>query len=506
MSDRILECDVLVVGKGLAGGTAALICQDAGLKVLLVHENDAATSWAQGGIVYKSPADPHTLIDDVMEAGCNVNSRHIVEKVVLEGPELVESLLIDRLRVPFGKENGAFDLTREAAHSARRILHVNDETGKNILDMMNERIARDSKIESIPGTLVDLVVSNRHSLQPEDVYSPTRVNGAYVWTRDSGVMAIKAKATILATGGFASLFSYATGPSTSYGAGIAAAHRAGARTLHMEYVQFHPTVLYAQGAPQCLLTEALRGEGAIIRNHKGENFVDSLAPRDVVSRAMHDEMARLNQPYLFLDVAKVSRLEEKFPAMIRALQNFEVDFSDKLIPIVPAAHYTIGGVWTDEAAATSLPGLWACGEVACTGLHGANRLASMSLLEALVFGNQAGESVVRAIQHSSSHDFPVRPWTEAKGEVDSTLIAQDWAMLRKTLWNYVGLVRSEKRLKRAERLLADLRNDVETFYKDARMSAELISLRHGVLVATLCLYAAIRNRQSIGTHYLRENY
>jgi L-aspartate oxidase len=506
MSPTNVESDVLIIGRGLAGSIAALICEEAGLSVVLIHEKEAATSWAQGGIVYKAPDDPTELIKDVLKAGCYINHRPTVEKVVREGPALVESWLLEKLKVPFNRDANKYSLTREAAHGERRILHVNDETGFNILSLLEKQLSSRPNIIQYESTLIDLILSNRHAEDDQAVYSSSRVCGAYAWTPNIGVRTFKARATILASGGFASLFQYATGPSGSIGAGIAAAHRAGARSLHMEYVQFHPTALYAQGAPRCLVTEALRGEGAVIRNHKGETFVDSLAPRDVVSRAMHAEMIRTSQSHLFLDVSKVSNLDVKFPGFIKALKKFQLDPVNPLVPVLPATHYTLGGIWTDLNAKTNLSGLWACGEVACSGLHGANRLASMSLLEALVFGDQSGRSVVDFLKNDKEEIPKIRDWQESNENVDLTLVQQDWSMLRKTLWNYVGLIRSEKHLKRAERLLVDLRNEVESFYKNAKLSKELIDLRQGVLVATLCLYAAIRNRKSLGTHYLQEEF
>jgi L-aspartate oxidase len=311
-----------------------------------------------------------------------------------------------------------------------------------------------------------------------------------------------AKATVLATGGFSQLYLHSTGPSSNRGDGISAAQRAGARTLDMEFVQFHPTTLYVSGKPRRLLTEALRGSGAKILNLKLQAFVDPLAPRDVVSRAIHEELAETLTEHVWLDLRAIADLKSKFPGVCAVLESESLDPKIDLIPIVPAAHYTLGGVWTDLDGRTSLSGLLAAGEVACTGLHGANRLASTSLLEALVFGERAGASAFADAQQMGLAEFDPRPWEPANAPVDSALVQQDFQHLKNTLWNYIGLVRSEKRLRRAERALVELRAEVESFYRRGDLSDELIGLRHGVLVATLLLYAALRNKESVGTHYL----
>jgi L-aspartate oxidase len=286
------------------------------------------------------------------------------------------------------------------------------------------------------------------------------------------------------------------------GAGVAVAQRAGAKILHMEFEQFHPTCLYIPHQPRKLLTEALRGEGAKLLGHDGNRFVDELAPRDVVSRAIHDEMLKSQQPHVWLDLRHLQNFSQNFPAIDALLKTHNLNPAINLIPVVPAAHYSIGGIWTDTHARTSVPRLWAAGEAACTGLHGANRLASTSLLEALYFGDRAAASVIESIKENREHNFVPREWTAGSEDPDPALILQDWELLRHTLWNYVGLVKSPWRLKRAQKTLTDLRNDVESFYKRSRINPDLLKLRHGVLVATLILYAALRRRTSVGVHYV----
>lgn len=501
------HAEVLVIGTGLAGGIAALSAADAGANVVCITQKDSATEWAQGGIVYRGDSDPSSLESDILSAGANINNPDTVKLVAEEGPAAVERWLMKRLGVSFDVgTDGNPDLALEAAHHSRRILHVKDFTGKAIWEQLQVEIAKHPRIKCEEGILVDLMVSDRHNVCAGAEYAASRVQGAYVFRPGSGeVSTVTASVTILATGGFSSLYLHSTGPKSSRGDGISAAHRAGARTLHMEFVQFHPTALYIPGEPRRLITEALRGAGAKLLNLRNKSFVDELAPRDVVARAIHEEMLREGGAHVWLDLRLITDLETKFPSILKLLRSKGFDPHSDLIPVVPAAHYTLGGVWTDLNGATSLPGLYAAGEVACTGLHGANRLASTSLLEAIVFGERSGQSAAKesAALLKSPKNFEPKPWEPQSNPFDPALLVQDWDFLRQTLWNYVGLVRSERRLKRAERILAELRTEVEWFYKRSRLTEELIGLRHGVLVATLMLYAALRRRESVGVHYLK---
>lgn len=507
---RAQDADVLVIGAGLAGSIAALNAVKQGRKVTLVHRADSASQWAQGGIVYKGAEDPGSLVDDILQAGAGLNNRAAVELIAREGPAAVDRWLREAMSVPFDAGlDGNPDLTLEAAHNARRILHVKDYSGRAISECVARAVDASPNIERVDGVLVDIILADRHDRRPEAEYRRSRASGAYVFlpgTRD--VVAVKARATVLATGGYSSLYQHSTGPTTSRGDGIAAAHRAGARTLHLEFVQFHPTALYIPGEPRKLLTEALRGAGARLLNFKNERFVDELAPRDVVARAIHEELISSGAAHVWLDLTTIPDLETKYPSIVKLLAEKGIDPRKAHVPVVPAAHYTIGGVWTDLDGATSVPGLYAAGEVAATGLHGANRLASTSLLEALVFGERAGRAAAEDAVRAEAEGTVTEPrsWEPARTTVDPALLAQDGQFLRQTLWNYVGLVRSERRLQRAERILGELRNEVEWFYKRAELSEELIALRNGTLVAELLLYAALRRRKSVGTHYLKEGY
>ncbi len=508
MSDSKIQADVLVLGAGLAGMISALKCAESGLKVCLVDGGDSASSWAQGGVVYRGPSDPDSLVKDMLKAGAFRNYEPAVKLLAEKGPAAIEKWLIEKAEVQFDRDpNSTYDFTLEAAHSEKRILHVRDRTGAAIMKKVRALVLSHNRIELINGSLVDLLLSNLHDERKEKVYTPTRVWGAYVLNEKNSVLSVVANQTVLATGGFSNLYAHSTGPEYNRGDGISAAHRAGARTLGMEFIQFHPTSLYLPGRPRFLLTEALRGKGALLRNAVGERFVDELAPRDVVARAIGEEMLKSGSPHVWLDLSPVKNLENQFPNLIELLETEQVTVSRGKLPVVPAAHYTIGGVWTDLQGHTSLEGLWAAGEVSCTGVHGANRLASTSLLETVTFGDIVGESISKLFSSSDQKNLePLKPrsWTYENSPVDPALMSQDWQTLRHTLWNYLGLVRSERRLKRAERILLELRAEIESFYKKSTLSRELLSLRHGVLVATLVLYSALRNKSSVGAHYLKD--
>jgi L-aspartate oxidase len=499
------DWDLIVVGSGLAGSIGALRAAEKGHKVLLIEgDAECASAWAQGGIVFPQQSDFESLRKDIYAAGCGINNPVAVENIVHDGAKLVPYWLLDRAKVAFDRDaQGELEFVLEAAHARARILHVKDSSGRPIMEKVRVLVQDHPLIERREGILVDLLVSDRHDTRPASVYKTSCCAGAYVFLKkEQRVEAFVAPAVLLATGGFSGLFEHSTGPRSLRGDGIAAAHRAGARTLHLEYVQFHPTSLYIPGERRYLLTEALRGEGAKLLSIKGERFIDELAPRDVVARAIHESMLNAGAEHVWLDCRAIKDFADHFPAIHALLKEKGFDPTRDLLPVVPSAHYTLGGVWTDGHGQTSLPGLFAAGEVACTGLHGANRLASTSLLEALVYGHRAADAAHDYLASLRGWDFQAQPWIPGEEDVDPALLSQDWALLRRTLWNYVGLTRSEPRLKRAERMLVDLRRDVESFYKRGKLSEPLIGLRHAVQLATLLLYAALRNPESLGTHYL----
>lgn len=490
---------VLVLGSGLAGSVAALKAAELGAEVTLVSQVDAASAWAQGGIVYRAEGgDPILLKADILKAGSNLNSEDCVDFVLDRGSALIEEWFQKKFPIPFDlQKDGRWDLGLEGAHSVRRILHISDQTGAALLKPLRDAIEKHPKIKVVVGELVELLVSNKHSTQSNARYLRPQCFGAYIMSQGE-VVAIEADATLLATGGYSGLYLHSSGPKTNFGAGVASAWKAGARVIDLEFVQFHPTTLFVEGKPRRLLTEALRGEGAKLLNYKGESFVDELAPRDVVARAIHSEMAASQRPCVYLDLRSIPDLEDKFQQVASTLKENGFSYKEDLIPVVPAAHYTMGGVWTDLEAQTSLLGLWAAGEVACTGLHGANRLASMSLLETLVFGDTAATSMLKF----KSEKLQARPWIPGNEDVDAVLVQQDWSVLRQTLWNYVGIVRSVERLGRAKKILKELSSEIDDFYKLSKLTPELLALRQGVAVGSLTVDSAIKRKQSVGSHFI----
>lgn len=516
--------DFLVLGAGIAGCSAALRAADLGASVVLVAKDGLGasnTAWAQGGIIGLPPEEegdsPDLLAADIEAAGAGLCRREAVRLLAEEGPRLARSFLWERLGVSFDLgTDGTPDPTAEAAHSARRIYHAKDATGLAIQTALSEAVRNHPGIQVRENLcLVDLITSPHHCLSSERVYEPIRVHGAYLFDAVTGeVEGMLAKRTLLATGGLGYLYLHTTNPPSATGDGLAAAYRASARIVNCEYLQFHPTTLYVPGKPRTLLTEALRGEGARLVNRKGERFMTryapeqmELAPRDVVSRAIFQEMAATGEPCVFLDLAPVAGkldLDSHFPTVMAACRAEGIDPQKQPIPVVPAAHYFCGGVLVDLEGRTNLPGLFAAGEVACTGLHGANRLASTSLLEGLVWGFRGAEAAVRELADSPVPDAgDLAPWRmpEDPEETDPLLIDQDWGLIRSTLWNYAGIVRTGDRLQRAKADLHYLAHRIERFYHGASLSRELLELRSGIICARLILNAALQNPESRGCHY-----
>ena len=516
--------DLLVLGAGIAGCSAALRAADLGASVVLVAKDELGgtnTSWAQGGIIGLAPQaegdSPALLAADIEAAGAGLCRAEAVQLLATEGPELCRSFLWEHLGVPFDLgADGTPAPIAEAAHSARRIFHAKDATGLAIQTALSEAVRRHPKIQVRERLcLVDLITSPHHCVSPQRVYGPICVHGAYLLDPATGeVHGALARRTLLATGGLGYLYLHTTNPSGATGDGLAAAYRASARIVNCEYVQFHPTALYVPGKPRTLLTEALRGAGAWLVNRKGTRFMAhyepehlELAPRDVVSRAIFQEMAASGEASVYLDLAPVSAkldLDTHFPTVMAACRAEGIDPLRQPIPVVPAAHYFCGGVLVDLEGRTSLPGLFAAGEVACTGLHGANRLASTSLLEGLLWGIRGAETAVQEMAQSPLPDLgDLAAWRApmAPQETDPLLIDQDWDLIRSTLWNYAGIVRTGARLQRAKADLNYLAHRIERFYHEARLSRELLELRSGILCARLILNAALQNPESRGCHY-----
>lgn len=523
--------DLLVIGGGIAGGTCALRAADEGLNVLTVVKSadprNTATEWAQGGIVAEGEEDPpELLVEDILEAGHNIGRPEAAGQLAALGPDLVMELLVERLGVPFDREpNGDIAKGMEAAHSRNRVLHVGDATGFAIQEKLTEALESHDRIEVVSAHMaVDLITRSHHDPDPSRAYAPDRVLGAYVLDGRSGdVKTVLARCTILATGGLGQIFLHTTNPPSATGDGVAMAHRAGLPIRNLEYVQFHPSAFFSAQGDRFLISEAVRGEGAWLLNSEGERFMEryepermELAPRDALARAIHEEMAATGHPCVYLDLANHHRegldIPARFPRIHAFLQSRHLDLAADPIPVVPAAHYSCGGVLVDlDGKVPDVRGLYAVGEVSCTGLHGANRLASTSLLEGLVWGWKAGAACLADVESGRSEELEpvyarIPPWDSAgcEDEVDPVLFQQDWNSIRNTMWNYAGIVRTRKRLKRACDDLGYLGHRIEKFYRSTRLSRALLELRNGIVTARSVAEAARRNPASLGCHYLRE--
>ena len=513
------DTDVLVIGSGLAGCAAALRAARRGARVLMLTKaaraEESNTWYAQGGIIYRGKHDsPAQLAADIVAAGDGLCNRAAVDLLASEGPRLVDEVLIGQAGVVFDHTtdgSDALDLTAEAAHSMARIVHSADATGRSIEEAMLAAVRREPAIEVITGqTAIDLLTLSHHSRTPFDVYAPPTCVGAYVFDQTTRrVDIIMARETILATGGLGRIFLHTSNPAGSCGDGVAMAYRAGARCINMQFVQFHPTTLFV-GDERFLISESMRGEGARLVDGRGRDFMreyhpdGSLAPRDVVARGIHQMMHETGDACAFLDISHkpAEWIRTRFPRIYARCQEAGIDITSEPIPVVPAAHYSCGGVAVDEWGRSSLRRLHAVGEVSCTGLHGANRLASTSLLECLVWGTRAGEDAADAILRDGDDYLPeIAPWQHETELVDPALIAQDWLTIRHTMWNYVGLVRSRKRLDRAHQILRELHLEVGRFYAKSELSDALVGLRNGIQTALVVLLAAIEARTSAGCHY-----
>jgi L-aspartate oxidase len=513
------QTDILVIGSGLGGLSAAWDAANRGCEVTLLTRafdpEDSNTSRAQGGIIYHGHDEaPEQLIRDILSAGAGLSSIEAARLLSQEGPRLVKEILIDELRVPFdpSPENPEeLDLTSEAGHSIPRIVHYKDQTGFAIEKAFFERVHAHPKVTVVSNTTaVDLLTVSHHSVEPTDVYRPLTCVGAYVLDQTKKrVFSILAKETVLATGGLGSVFLHTTNPPGARGDGIAMAYRAGARCINMQYIQFHPTALLAPDG--CfLISETVRGEGGRLVDRHGKEFMQrfhpagSLAPRDICARGIYQTMLESGEPCVYLDITQkpAQQLRERFPGIYKVCIEHGIDMTCEPIPVVPAAHYSCGGIATDDYGMTSVERLRAVGEVACTGLQGANRLASTSLLECLVWGTRAGAQAAKRILAGKSFYFPqVADWRYENEPADPALIAQDWLTIQHTMWNYVGLIRSEKRLNRAMRILRELDLEIARFYEKCEISDSVIGLRNGILTALLILEAADQSRESRGCHY-----
>lgn len=517
-----METDVLIIGCGISGAVAALeLSRDGQRQITVVTRANLATesnsSDAQGGIVSRGAEDSaEQLVEDVLEAGAGLSHPEATRVLAEEGPDLLRDVLMLRTGVDFDRDDrGEFLFGLEGAHSRRRILHVGDMTGRAIMEGLLRELASRSNIQLLTRhTAVDLITYPHHARDPLTVYGDRTCHGAYVLRQEDGkVERLVAARTILATGGAGQIFLNTSNRAGARGDGLAMASRAGARTVNMEYVQFHPTTLHMPGTTKFLISEAVRGEGAFLLTPDGRRFMESyepkrleLAARDVVARAIYWEMLAHDYPYVLLDIASrqpPAFIRQRFCQIHRSCLEQGIDITTQPIPVVPAAHYFCGGVLVDLHGRSSLESLYSVGETACTGLHGANRLASTSLLEGLVWGTRAARAIRQRGQIEPIREEAVPPWdiSDLRFDPDPALIQGDMQTIRNLMWHYVGLVRNEHRMNRAIRELDHLRLNIEDFYRRATLSDALIGLRNTVHTALIVTRAARRNRVSRGCHF-----
>jgi L-aspartate oxidase len=515
--------DFVVLGSGIAGLSFALKASAHGSVAIITKgsRGDSNTAWAQGGIAsVTSPEDSFDLhVADTLEAGAGLCDEAVVRTIVESGPERIQELIDTGVHFD-ERENGdlgnELDLGREGGHSKRRILHARDVTGREIERALLAAVAANKRITLLEKHMaVDLI-----TLRKLGFASCDRAIGVYVLEESSGeVMAIRTDRLVLATGGCGKVYLYTTNPGIATGDGVAMAWRAGARISNMEFIQFHPTCLFHPEERSFLITEAVRGEGGRLLDAKGATFMEryhplkELAPRDIVARAIDAEMKKTGARCVYLDISHkpAEFIRERFPNIHERCLQLGIDITKEPIPVVPAAHYQCGGVETDVNGMTSLPGLYAIGEVGCTGLHGANRLASNSLLEAVVLANRCCEAASADLREEAANgkwesdlDHVELPaWTsgDAQDVDELVVIYHNWDEIRRLMWDYVGIVRTTKRLQRAAARLRNLQQEIQEFYWNFKVTADLLELRNLCTVATLIVDCALLRKESRGLHY-----
>jgi L-aspartate oxidase len=507
--------DFVVLGSGIAGLTFALKVASHGRVAILTKKNraDSNTNWAQGGIAsVTSREDSVELhVRDTLEAGAGLCNESAVRTILAEGPERIAELIalgtqFTERDIPNSTGGRELDLTKEGGHSKRRILHAKDATGAEIERALLAAVAATPNITVLENHFaIDLILEGRIAPTDHD-----RVVGVYALNQPANrVDAFVSPVVVLATGGSGKVYLYTTNPDIATGDGVAMAYRAGAGVANMEFVQFHPTCLYHPEAKTHLISEAVRGEGGWLKRRDGERFMSrydrrlELAPRDIVARAIDSEMKRTGEPCVYLDISHrgAEFVRHHFPNLYARCLEFGIDMTQEAIPVVPAAHYQCGGVITDLNGETEIPGLYAVGEVACTGLHGANRLASNSLLEALVCAHRASERVLR--QPPKPVDIPIPSWVtgDATDADELVVVSHNWDEIRRLMWDYVGIVRTNKRLRRAEKRLGNLQEEIREFYWNFKVTADLLELRNLCTTAQLIVESALIRPESRGLHF-----
>lgn len=510
------QYDVVVVGSGIAGLSFALKVAAAGKTVAIITKKNSAesnTNYAQGGIasVTSCTDDIETHVADTMDAGDGLCDAAAVREILKDGPACIDELV--QYGVAFSQlEDGRVSLGKEGGHSKRRILHVKDITGKAIEQALLQAVSESPLIHTLEHHFaIELITAAKLRRS-----GPDQVLGLYALdTQTEKVETFHAGAILLATGGIGQVYAYTTNPAIATGDGIAMAARAGVAIQNMEFIQFHPTAFYSPDGSRFLVSEAVRGEGGILRNLEGEPFMErydaraDLAPRDIVARAIDTEMKQSGSRHVWLDVRHLSKedLLERFPNIYRYCEGQGICIENEMIPVVPAAHYLCGGVATGLNGATSLPGLYACGEVACTGLHGANRLASNSLLEAVVMARRGSEAVCDYLNEANFKPVALPDWADGdlRDSDERVVLTHNRDELRRTLWDYVSIVRTDKRLERARTRIQVLEKEINDYYWNFKVDVPLLELRNLILVAALIVDCALQRRESRGLHFTTDH-
>ncbi len=513
-----LKTDILIIGSGLAGLALALKLPESLNIIILSKEaaQDTNTAMAQGGIaaVLSEEDSFESHIQDTMVAGRGLCKLETVNNIVRQAPARIKDLINWGVQFDVRGERtgklGEIDLTREGGHSFRRILHHDDQTGQEIHKHLLKLVCERKNISILENHFsVDLILSKQ--IDPYDL-NPTHCVGAYVLNKSKGeVVAITSRATILSTGGGGKVYLYTTNWSGSTGDGIAMAYRAGARVANLEFMQFHPTCLFHPAARTFLISEALRGEGGELVDKNGQAFMSkyhplgALAPRDIVARSIDAEIKRTGAQCVYLDMTKLDSefIQQRFPAIYSKCLEFGIDITKEPIPVVPAAHYLCGGVLTDINARTDIKGLWAIGETGCNGLHGANRLASNSLLECLATASNSSDDIIKNWEEFKTYPKDPPDWVyPIESNADEMIVIHHmWDEIRRLMWNYVGIVRSDKRLLRAQNRLRNILSEVREYYSNFQIHSDIIELRNIALLADLSVECALRRKESRGIHY-----